>query len=72
MLQRTRNVYDIEKSDDIKIEDNSVWLEEHICFINTNDQLLAFMTDHDRIISQLTSLQLSEDLLLLSVLDLLL
>ena len=30
-------LFDIEKSDDIKIEENSVWLEEHICFINTTE-----------------------------------
>ena len=30
-------LFDIEKSDDIKTEENSVWLEEHICFINTTE-----------------------------------
>ena len=30
-------LFDMEKSDDIKIEENSVWLEEHICFINTTE-----------------------------------
>ena len=28
-------LFDLEKSDEIKIEENSIWLEEHICFINT-------------------------------------
>ena len=30
-------LFDMEKSEDIKIEENSVWLEEHICFINTTE-----------------------------------
>ena len=28
-------LFDLKKSDEIKIEENSVWVEEHICFINT-------------------------------------
>ena len=30
-------LFDMEKSEDIKIEENSVWLEEHMCFINTTE-----------------------------------
>ena len=32
-------MFDLESSEEIKIEENSVWIEEHICFINTTELL---------------------------------
>ena len=40
-------LFDMEKSEDIKIEENSVWLEEHICFINTTETFeFAFSSEY--------------------------
>ena len=32
-------LFDLENSEEIKIEENSIWIEDHICFINTTAML---------------------------------
>ena len=32
-------LFDLESSEEIKIEENSIWIENHICFINTTATL---------------------------------
>ena len=32
-------LFDLETSEEIKIEENSIWIEDHICFINTTETL---------------------------------
>ena len=32
-------LFDLENSEEIKIEENSIWIEDHICFINTTASL---------------------------------
>ena len=32
-------LFDLESSEEIKIEQNSIWIEDHICFINTTETL---------------------------------
>ena len=32
-------LFDLESSEEIKIEENSIWIEDHICFINTTETL---------------------------------
>ena len=32
-------LFDLESSEEIEIEENSIWIEDHICFINTTETL---------------------------------
>ena len=32
-------LFDLESSEEIKIKENSIWIEDHICFINTTETL---------------------------------
>ena len=32
-------LFDLESSEEIEIKENSIWIENHICFINTTEML---------------------------------
>ena len=32
-------LFDLENSEEIEIEENSIWIEDHICFINTTETI---------------------------------
>ena len=54
-------LFDIERSEDIKIEENSVWLEEHICFINTTQTFEFAFSSEDITEPNICSIMVFDD-----------